>query len=78
MNLNKYLDRYLIDNAYTITIKENQIHIINYEELEDFSSTQISIKHKKGKTIITGTNLVVSKMLKDELLITGTVKHIEV
>ena len=78
MNLNHYLDRYLIDKTYTITIKENEIYIINYIELEDFSDNKVVINHKKGKTIILGTNLIISKMLKDELLITGKIKNIQV
>ncbi len=78
MNFANYLDRYLIDKTYTITIKEEKIHIKNYQELEDFSNTQIIIKYEKGKTIIYGENLIVSKMTTDELLITGRIKTIEV
>ena len=78
MNFSNYLDRYLIDKTYTITIKNKTIHIINYQELEDFSNTKITVKHEKGKTIITGENLVVSKMTTDELLIIGKIKTVEV
>ena len=78
MNFSNYLDRYLIDKTYTITRKNKTIHIINYQELEDFSNTKITVKHEKGKTIITGENLVVSKMTTDELLIIGKIKTVEV
>ncbi len=78
MKLNDYIDRYLIDKTYSITIKNNYIHIINYIEIIDFSSSKIVIKHQKGITTIIGTNLIISKMLKDELLITGKIKIIEV
>ena len=78
MNFANYLDRYLMDKTYTLTIKNETIHIINYQELEDFYNTKITVKHEKGKTTITGENLVVSKMTTDELLIIGKIKTIEV
>ena len=78
LKLNDYLDRYLVDKTYTITIKNNTIHIVNYIEIEDFTNTKVIIKYEKGKTTIIGENLVLTKMLKDELLITGKIKTIEV
>lgn len=78
MKLNDYIDRYLMDKTYSITIKNNYIYIINYIEIIDFSPSKIVIKHQKGITTIIGTNLIISKMLKDELLITGKIKIIEV
>lgn len=71
------LDRYLIDKTYKIIIKENLINIINYNEIKDFSSTKIEITSSKGKTTITGENLVVSKMQDNEVLITGKIKTIQ-
>ena len=78
MKLNKYLDRYLVDKDYTINLKNNKLHIMNYIEIEDFSNTRIIIQHNKGKTIITGEDLILSKMLDDELLVIGKIKTIEV
>jgi len=72
-----YLDRYLIDDNYKITIQDQKIHIMNYLEIEDFSSTRVVVRYKGGKTILLGTDLVVSKMQDDELLITGKLKTIE-
>lgn len=77
MRLFSYLDRYLIDRDYKITITDKNIHIINYIEVEDFSSTRVIIKHSMGKSIILGTDLVVAKMQDEELLITGKLKMIE-
>ena len=77
MKLFDNLDRYLIDKNYKIIIKENIINIINYKEIKDFSSTKIEITSSLGKTIITGENLVVSKMQDNEVLITGKIKMIQ-
>ena len=78
MKINNYLERYLIDKTYTITIKENMVHIINYIEVTDFTNERIIIKHNKGNTTITGNNLIISKMVSDELLIEGKIKNVEV
>lgn len=72
-----YLDRYLIDKDYKVTISNGEIHIINYKEIEDFSSTRVVVRYEGGITILLGTDLVVSKMQDDELLITGKLKSIE-
>lgn len=78
LKIKDYIDKYLTDKSYSITIKDNYIHITNYLEIEDFSNTKVVIKHKKGKTKIIGNDLVVSKMIEDELLIIGKIKMIEV
>lgn len=55
---------------------DNSINVVNYIEVLDFSSKEISVKYNKGIMIIKGSELVVSKMLDDELLIKGNVKSI--
>ena len=77
MNLINKLDRYITDKNYKIIIKENNIDIINYKEIKDFSNTKILIVNNKGITTIIGENLVVSKMQDNEVLITGKIKTIE-
>ena len=42
----------------------------------DFSDTKISISYLDSKYIIVGTNLVISKMLEEEVLITGNIEGI--
>ena len=78
MKITNYLDRYLTDKIYSITVKENSVYIINYIEVVDFSDSKVVIRYSKGKTTILGDNLVVSKMMKDELLIIGKIRTIEV
>jgi len=77
LRLFEYFDRYLVDREYKITITEKQIHIMNYQEIEDFSSSRIVVRYSNGITIFLGSDLVVSKMQDDELLITGRIKTIE-
>lgn len=76
MKLFDKLDRYLVNNNYRVVIEESRIHIINYIEIEDFSSKMVVIRYKDGKCVLEGEMLVVSKMIDDELLITGKLKSI--
>ena len=65
--LNSYINEY----EYKVIVTDKYINIINYKEIIDFNSTRISIRHNNGITIIIGTDLVVNKMIEDEILITG-------
>lgn len=78
MRLFQYLDRYLVDKEYRITIYPDRVHIMNYLEVEDFSDTRVVIRHEGGVSVLLGTNLVVSKMQEEELLITGKLNTIQV
>lgn len=76
MKLFNYLDRYIVDDEFKVIIRDKCINIVNYVEVLDFSSKEISVKYDKGIMIIKGTELVVSKMMDDELLIKGNIKNI--
>ena len=65
------LNRYINEYEYKIIITDSYINIINYIEILDFNSTRISIRNSSGITLIEGKDLVISKMLEDEILITG-------
>ena len=72
------LDRYLEDKNYQIIIKENQINIINYEEIIDFSTNKISLRCNNKIINIEGKNLIISKMLDEEILITGIIYNVRI
>ena len=78
MKLIDRIDNYLYDKEYKIIIKNNEINIVNYDEIIDFSLTQISVKYKNKKIIIEGKNLVISKMIENEVLITGIINNIRI
>jgi len=68
--LNK-INNYINENEFKIVVTKNYIDIVNYIEILDFNSNRISIKNSDGIIIIVGTNLVISKMVEDEILVTG-------
>lgn len=78
MKLLNRVENYLYDREYKIILKDNQINIINYDEIIDFSLTKISIRVNSKIIIIEGTKLIISKMLSDEVLVTGNVSNIRI
>ena len=73
--LNK-LNNFINENKYKVVVTNNYVNIVNYKEILDFNSTKISIEHDNGITSIIGKNLVVSKMIEDEVLITGNIDNV--
>lgn len=78
MKIINKLDRYLEDKNYEIIIKENKINIINFKEIIDFSVSKITLRCDNKIINIEGKNLIISKMLDDELLITGIIFNIRI
>jgi len=78
MKLINKLDRYLSDKEYKIIIKENYVNIINYDEIVNFNLSNISVKYQNKIIAIEGCNLTITKMVEDEVLITGEISNIRI
>lgn len=78
MRLISKLDRYLEDKSYEIIIKENSINIINFKEIIDFSVNKISLRCDNKIINVEGKNLTISKMLDEEVLITGIIFNVRI
>lgn len=76
MKLIRMIDNYINDKEYCMIYKNNSLNIINYSKIIDFSSKIISIKFNDSIYCIEGNNLVISKMLEEEILITGDINKI--
>lgn len=68
---------FLFDLDNFITIYENTLHVFNYEILIKLSEKEIIIKILEKKLVITGYNLKIKQMTKQELLINGTILKVE-
>ena len=77
MKLVKKVRDYLLDDEFKIIIIKNRINISNYEKIEYLDTDKLIIKYIDGKIDIKGENLTVSKLLNEEILITGKIKEIE-
>lgn len=74
----KKLVNYIKDDSFQFKFINNSLNIVNYSEIKTLSDNLITLSdnHKK-LLIIKGENLVLKKMLLDEVLIIGIIKSIE-
>ena len=77
MNITNGIRSYIFENDTKILILNNKINITNYTDIGHFDSEKIIVKLKDKNIIIKGSNLVVSKLVNDEVLITGNFNNIE-
>ena len=78
MRLISKLDRYLENKYYEIILKDSSVNIINFSEIIDFSMNKISIRCDNKIINVEGKNLIISKMLDDELLVTGNISNLRI
>lgn len=79
MKKNKLLrmvNDYVNDNNFSMIYKNKTLDVINYTKILDFSSSLISFEYKNNSYYVEGENLVISKMMEEEILITGNIKKI--
>lgn len=72
------VDNFLNDREFRFTIYENKIHIINFKRIISLEENNVIFQSNRKKLHITGKNLIVRKLLEEEILITGTISKIEV
>ena len=78
MRLINKLDRYLENKNYEIILKDSSVNIINFSEIIDFSMNKISVRCDNKIINVEGKNLIISKMLDDELLVTGNISNLRI
>ncbi len=77
MRLFKKMHTYIFENEFKINYINNKLNIVNYTEIKHFDNDNIIINDKEKQINIKGKNLVVSKLMSNELLIEGYIKQIE-
>lgn len=73
----KDLRTYILETEFKINILIGKIDIVNYIEIDHFDDTKVMVRYEKGRVVIKGENLTISKLLNDELLILGKIKSLE-
>lgn len=76
MRLVRMIDNYINDKKFSMIYTSIGLNIINYSEILDFSSSKISIRYNNYIYSIYGNNLVISKMMEEEILICGSISKI--
>ena len=68
---------YVIEQEFEIRIINNKVDVINYKDIGHFDSNKVIINYSDGSVVIRGNNLVVSKLMNDEILIGGEITGLE-
>ncbi len=77
MDLQKQVKAYILEDEFKITILQNRVNILNYTSVGHFDDEKVMIWKDSRCVIIKGKKLTISKLLHDEILITGILKEIE-
>ena len=72
------VDNFLNDREFRFTIYEDKIYIINFKRIISLEENNVILQSNRKKLHITGKNLIVRKLLEEEILITGMISKIEV
>ncbi|MBQ3297658.1 MAG: YabP/YqfC family sporulation protein [Bacilli bacterium] len=72
------ISNYVNDKEFRLTLYNDKIHIINYKKIISLENNYLSILCLNKKILVTGNNLILSKILDNELLIKGNINNIEV
>lgn len=76
LNIRNNIANYLFDRDYLICTYENYVYILNYTYLESFGGKSIILKVREKHVTISGQNLTIVKITKEEMLIKGKIDGI--
>ena len=76
--MSNFFSNYINDKEFKFTVYENKIHIINFNKIITLEDNYISLLSTNKKINIKGLNLVLVKLVDNELLIKGNISNIEV
>lgn len=72
------IHNYINNPEFSFTVYEDKIYIVNFKRILSLEEEYISLQSTKEKISIKGKNLVLKKLLSDEMLISGQISKIEV
>ena len=68
---------FLLEDNFAVHVYPGRVNVVNYKSIGHFDTNKVILYHEDGFLEIKGENLVVSKLLRDEVLVMGIVKQIE-
>ncbi len=78
MHIKDNIVNFLYDKNYFISLYDNNIFVFNYANLKNFSDKDIDIDFDNFNLLISGKNLLIKKMGKSELLISGDINNLKI
>ena len=76
MHIKDNLINFLYDKNYYMCLYDDSLYCFNYQELLSLSANRIVLKVPKRDIEIKGSNLMVSKMCTNEIMIKGRIYNI--
>jgi sporulation protein YqfC len=76
--MSNLISDYINNKELKIILYENKIHIINFKLIVTLEDNYISLLSNNKKINIKGNNLILNKLVDNELLIKGNISNIEV
>lgn len=67
----------ILESEFKLILLNNKVNIINYKEIKELKEDSIIIVSNQIVEI-KGKNLILNKMMHNELLITGKIKRINI
>lgn len=77
MKLVRNVRDFLLDDDFKIIILKNKLNICNYDSIGYFDNDLIIINYRDGEVLVKGKKLVISKLLSNEILISGFINNVE-
>ena len=77
-NMFNKVHRYLNDEEFRFIYHEDKIYITNYKRIIVLEDNYISFQSKNKTITITGTNLILKRLVDKDMLIKGNITKIEV
>ena len=76
MDIHKFRS-YLLEDKFSMNVLKNKVEISNYTDIGHFDINKIIIKYEDGEVVIKGNDLIISRLIKDSILIKGNISNIE-
>lgn len=77
MEFKNRIRNYLFEEEFYLTVFPDKVDVLNYKTIGHFDSEKVLLIGEEKMVVIKGKHLVVSKLMKEEVLITGTIESIE-
>lgn len=77
MSIINSIRSYILDEEFRIIILKNKVNIVNYTSISLIDDNKVVVKHNSLNIFVNGNHLVVSRLMNDELLISGDISSIE-
>ena len=73
----KKIVEYIKDTSFKINYINNSVNVVNYDKIIELTDEVITIIKDNKIIMIKGNNLKLTKLLDNEILISGIIKKIE-